>query len=350
MSTSIKQNGLSFFIFGHGHDNTLPDSGEGNKRSVDYIEYDSAYAAIDATGRYVWLAGVSEGLKKFDLLTFEEVDRGSIPAGGGIIYALYHPTNVANNYGIFFTGESEETAEVYVFNLTDNSIITHRTLINAFFMPQCDCIIVDGEVRLCTLTQSRASNYIYRFNISDIDITQYGFANNPKNASCGFITENSAFSYYEPEWFYQNKAMFGVSLSGALTWSVQASRSGGSGFPNVSQIGWGNNGYLWMPCYVNDTWCIGAFVPSSSTDFETPSPTRVFGEFPELPYMKYQNHYHVAHNTGRTKVAFTTSLGVYFSDYETLWKLTDDIHYALAANDNTIICSDGRYLTYVYRL
>lgn len=330
MSANIDIFKMKFSVFGHGFDDERSDSGDGLKIVEDVINYSASQAAIDETGQYIWLAG-GQGIKKYD-----SADLTEIPTTITGSY-LYHPNNVANNYGIAF-----QSGNVIVFDLTDDTIITQGSVTN-YPMGRADCILDESVVRFVTLGQGRVSNSIYSLDLDDLTTTINSWNN---ESSCGFVAKDKIYSYYPPEWFTQNKSLYGRNLSAGLVWIQTATEAGSAGFPNISQAGFGNE-YIWLPCYKYGKWRIGAF-PWTGADFITPKPVKVFGAFNSQPDFVSANTLNVCQNTGRTRVGFSLADGTYRSDYRDVEKVTDVRKIPLAMDDNILLCAYSSKI-YVYR-
>lgn len=331
MSGSIDIFKLKFSVFGHGFEDTRANSGDGSVMNSGKIPFLADYGAIDNTGQFVWLAS-SDGLRKYDLETLEEVSQSSVPRDTNS--RIYHPSNVANNYGLIWQG-----TDFYLIDLTSDAIIKSGT-VNVSFS-YADVLYVNGEFRFCELGQGRTQNYIHILKYSDLSLTTYAF-DNWQTGSLGWVSDTEIQAYFVPEWFYIKRQIKGVDINGVTQWYVEAQTAGASGFPNLNtEGGWGANGYMWIPCYKYGKWRMGAFAWSASDDFATPKPVKVFGSFPSRPWFIPHSRYAVVHNTGRTKTAFVTDLGVYLGDYHELIKITDDVYFPIALEDTTVICTDG---------
>ena len=134
-----------FTIFGHGYDATRNDSGTGAKEAVIH-DLTAEYCAIDETGKYAWIVGGGGRLYKLNIATWEQ-QAHSIPVVG----SLYHPCNVANNYGVIFVSNTR----VVVFDLTTGEILKDfaPSSSGTFSQPiqHCDCILVDDVIYLVIL-------------------------------------------------------------------------------------------------------------------------------------------------------------------------------------------------------
>ena len=338
MSGTIDIFKLKFSVFGHGFEDTRADSGDGAVIINKKINFDAQYGAIDSTGQFLWLAGLN-GIRKYDLETLEEIAQSSVTRDTDS--RIYHPNNVANNYGLIFQG-----TDFYLIDLTSDAVINSGT-VNASFN-YADLVYSNGKFYFVTLGKEQSQNYVYIVNESDLALTTNPF-DDWRTDCCGWVDVNKIRAGFVPSWFYQYRDICGLDASGTTVWQVNAQTAGSGGFPNINfEGGWGANGYLWIPCYKYGKWRMGAFPYSAQADFETPKPLRVFGTFPSRPWFKPGYKYAVAHSTGRNKVAFATDLGVYLGDYHDLVKITDDIQYPIAVDDQTTVTVDGTF-TYVYK-
>lgn len=333
MSGTIKAGKMCFSVFGRGYEDTRSDSGIGVIEESSIIPYGATTACIDSSGQYAWLAS-GAGVKKYDLTDLSEVTQSILT--DNIATGLYHPTNEVNNYGIAFQNNT-----VTVFDLTNDSIIITGAVSYQLEDP-CDCIIDGNTVYFCTLRQGRANNKTYTLELTTLAMTE-----NSVNGVgvCGFANKNLLMAYYVPEWFYQCKRNYAIDRAGNTVWCIEALTAGGEGFPNCNQVGFASKGRMYRPSFVYGAWRMGEY-SSGGGDFETPKPIKTFGRFPSQPTFSYA----VAHNTGRTKVAFATDIGVYKSDYTDLTLMDTDINYPVALDDNTLLCRDLQTTkTYVYR-
>lgn len=338
MSANIAIGKLKFSLFGHGYDDTRVDSGDGSTEELFEIPFGARMAAIDSTGQFAWLAN-SSGVKKYDLTDLSEVSQSILT--DGVDTAIFHPTNIANNYGIAFQNNT-----VTVFDLTNDTIIKTGAASYSPMNP-CDCIIDGNTVYFGTVNQGRTNNKTYTLDITTLSMTETSFNN---MGVCGFANKNLLMAYYIPEWYYQFKRNYGIDRAGNAVWYVDALTAGGPGFPKCNQIGFASMGKMYRPSYVFGAWRMGVYGPNGG-DFETPKPIKTFGRFPAQPQLYTNNQsYAVAHNTGRTKVAFATSLGVYKSDYHDLTLMGSTINYPVALDDNTLLARDETTVkTFVYR-
>lgn len=338
MSATIKAGDLCFSVFGRGYDDTRADSGTGAIEQTLFIPFGSKTACIDSSGQYAWLAS-NAGVKKYDLTDLSEVSQSILT--DNIATGLYHPTNETNNYGIAFQNNT-----VTVFDLTDDSIIRTGAVSYQLNNP-CDCIIDGNTVYFCTLGQGRTNNRTYTLDLTTLAMTENSFND---MGVCGFADKNVLMAYYVPEWYYQRKRNYAIDRAGNTIWYVEALTAGGSGFPNCNQVGFASKGRMYRPSFVYGAWRMGVY-SSSGGDFETPKPIKTFGRFPSQPSLYTNNYpYAVAHNTGRTKVAFASDIGVFKSDYTDLNLMDSEINYPVALDDNTLLCRDLQTTkTYVYR-
>lgn len=337
MSASIDIGKMKFSVFGRGYDDDRLDSGNGDVIVVDKIPFLANFGAIDETGQYAWLANGSD-VKKYDLTDLSEVSQTILSNVGT---SLYHPCNVANNYGVAFQGST-----CTIFDLTDDTVIISGTVTYPdVFVSD---VYLDGtKIYFATTAQGRSTNYVYSLDISDLSMTRITISN---SGIGGFANADSLYGYTPPEWYYQPAYIFGLNKSGSTLWSVTSAGQGTSAFPNISMVGYARNGRIYLPTYKYSSWRLGAY-PFRATDFETPKPIAVIGKFPEAPGLySAQTQYSVVHSIGKKKTSFGTDQGVYWTDYKDLVLLNSEISFPVAMDDNTILCkaSEESY-TYVYR-
>mgnify|MGYP002516066665 CR=1 FL=1 len=345
MSVTIDAKKLKFHVLGNGFDNVRNDSGKGTAVKIEVLNVDGQSAVIDDTETYLWLMSSSGALKKYDLETLEEVTQTTVPSDP--TYHIYHPTNVENNIGVVFKNESG-IKKVYIFDLTTDAIINSGEVdyIPTSAIKGIDCILVDNVLKIVAEVQFRNSTTLYTLNINDLTMNKYTVS----HACCGFVDDNKLYGYMVPEWFYQSKFIYGYNADGSIAWQVEGANPK---FPNLSDniSGFGNLGFIWIPCKVNDIWKLGKFVWSGSTDFQTPHPIKTIGKFDSMPNLaNYPNYYAVAHDYGRTRTVFRTSIGLYLCDYNDLELLDNSSgYYPIGIRNRTIICTDYSK-TYVMRI
>lgn len=322
---------LKFTIFGHGHDVTRNDSGQGVvSTELDLIVYS---AVIDSSGAYAWLV-TDDGLKKYSTRTWEEVEQNTIP---DTCTFIIHPNNVSNNYGIAISADGNTT---YIFDMTDDTLV--GTASGGFGSQtgyrSWDCILANGKI---LMVSKRLGN-------TNLDLTEIDLSNMTSNTTrigtklgcCGFVSDSVLYAVYEREWGYQTTTAYGIGLDGSTVWS-----SGGIN-NNTDLNYWAivGNGKLYMPVLIDNVWHYGEFSGLSTPTFSPVTPNRIFGSFdicPSLaPYLSVndRNHY-VTYNDGRTKACALTADGVLVTDFNKFDKVGDSI-IPLAMNDRMVICSD----------
>lgn len=329
MSASIGVGKLKFTVFGLGYDDERGDSGTG-LRDGGTILRQSAYAAIDETGAYCWLVEYQTGvLRKIDMLTLEEVDKGELPDHCAY---LNYPKNVPNNLGIAYdTGDDI----LYIFDLTTNEIISQGSV---EYEPtgKEDCILVDDELRFFTLTQGRARNYIKTLSIDDLSMTSVDVND---TSAIGFTDNSHLYCFYPKEWFYQKHTLYLIDRAGNPTWSITDST-----FDNIQMSGLTRDGKIYLPCLINGTWVMGEFPQTPAPDVLTPAPIRTFGEFESAPGMIIQQSLYVTYSADRNMAAFSTNGGkLYITDFEDVYEIADNGTdcMPLAISDDTLIYSDA---------
>lgn len=328
MSASIGVGKLKFTVFGTGYDDERGDSGTG-LRDGGTLSFQSTYAVIDETGAYCWIVkyGTTE-LVKYDMLTWEEVDKGDLP---DTCAYLNHPKNVPNNYGIVYKAEDG----IYIFDLTTNEIISQGTIA---FVPSGneDCILVDDEIRFATLAQGRARNWIRTLSIDDLSSTEVDLTD---TAFVGFTDDSHVYCFYPKEWFYQSHKLYLIDRAGNTVWTITQST-----FDNIYMAGLTRDGKIYLPCLIDGVWVMGEFPQTPAPDVNTPAPVRTFGEFETGPSMIIQQSLCVTYSSDRRMAAFSTDGGgLYITDFEDVYLIdengTDCV--PLAINDDTFIYNNS---------
>lgn len=326
MSATIEIGKLKFSVFGKGYENTRNNSGSG-AREGEVLNYGSRYAEIDATGRYLWLCG-DFGIRKIDTFTWEEVSMGDIPNWWGY---LNHPKNVSNNLGIICENYQQSYAGK-IFDLTTNEIISEGTFA---YPPSAgaleDCILVDDTILFATLTQGRATNYVKTLAIDDFTMTRTGEIG---RSIVGFTDNSHVYGYYPKEWFYQDNNISLITTSGSWVWDVQRSY-----FNNVAVGGITRNGKIYVASAIGGKWVLGEYPQTPAPDFDTPTPSRYFGEFSGYPNAVYSAAINVKYSTLRDMALICTSdTGIYITDFEDVYKISDaNAKMALAINDEMAV-------------
>lgn len=321
-----------FTIFGSGFDSTRNDSGVGMTEDIFRIGTVD-FGAIDETGEYVWLTDGYNYLYKYKIEGMERQTH-SVPIG-----SLYHPANVANNYGVIIPPSGDR---VIVFNLTDGTII--KTLSSSTYITDGvgETILVDDVIYYTRIVGGRGTVLIYRFDLTNETVTTASFGNVACN---GFVDENTLFMYYTPEWFHQTAVAYGVGTNGSTQWSLTASQSGGSGFNGVSITGaLCGNGKIWIPTKKGDSWVMGMYNGNSTPNLNTPRPIKTFGRFESAPALEWQYRmFNYCYTQGKTKACFATTIGTYWTDFEHLEKLgnTPSALRPVAMNDHYIFSRSG---------
>ena len=339
MSALIKEGKMCFSVFGRGYDDVRADSGEGAVEDFDRYAMGISYAVFDSTNQYVWLGcygnGHTKGLLKYEIETFEEVSH-TVPTTANEIDGLFHASNIDNNLGLVVQGSNW-----WVFDLTDDSVIANGSDANLPTYIQWsssgnDCVL-DGTTFKIT-NWSNGQYYIYSviLDYSDGSVTYTTIGTN--RGAGAFVTKDIVYMNYPTTWFYQNRVIEGVSPTGVQVWSRQAPEGGIYGFANISLNGFGQKGLLYVPTFIYASWRMGEYRGTSTPDFETPKPLRVFGKFESEPkILKF------ARSNNQKRVAFTTDIGLFYSDYEELEKISEDSDKVLAINDNYIIASQSSF-------
>lgn len=319
MSLTIENE--KFTIFGSGYEQTRNDSGEGQKEIL-VLNYQVDYACFDATGQYCWvsISTGNRGIRKLETTNWTEVNQGSVPTFYG---GLYHPTNVPNNYGLIVRSNT-----LYLFDLTTNEILKTGTVSDvASLAGTYDCVYLEDENAIRVCSTSGSSGTIYTFYLDDLTTSRVAFVGRP----CGFIDDDSIYSQQGPQWLTDYAKVYSHNANGSTDWTITATGAGGQGFPNVAVVGLARgNGYFYLPSYINGKWVMGEYL--GVPDLETPSPERVFGEFPSKPSLIVGTRYFVPYTNGRGLACFNSDLGLYVTDFNTLRRVAPS--YAPYATTN----------------
>ena len=335
MSYTIENS--KFVIFGNGYDGVRNDSGEGMNEPVIHPLNTPTHGAFDTSGEYVYLTGGST-IRKFRINPWEEVSV-NLPQGN-----IFHPTNVENNIGIICHTPGEN--KITVFNLDTGEVIKTFASIGAYPFV-ADCIMVDDDVYLVQKgsgRQTEAFRHIDLANEIDSYTSMYG-------AVSGFVDDDTVYIYRAGSWWSDPTYANGYSLSYTSQW--QGTYSTMADYP-VSMGGLCADGYLYLPSKVNDEWVMGVYDGNSVPTFEpVPNPIRTYGKFPERATLALsgKSAFYSAYTDGRTKGAFATNLGLYYTDFQNkLVKVSDNLSQPLAMSDHYIVCPYGINQVIVYKV
>lgn len=290
MSYAIEN--LKFTIFGHGHDVTRNDSGDGGVTWEKSINLNSNSACIDVTESYVWFCignQVQPRLQKYNIDTFEMEQVTTIPTN--LATRMYHPSNVENNYGIALQNEGTNT-DIYIFDLTTDEIYQHFNVdtSSTYINYNADCIMVDDIIYFSNTGQN--INTIIKLDLTNETISLYSTVNYGNGGSCGFVDDDSVYGYTDPLWFSNYAYRYGYSIDGTNLWTLQGRESGGGGFPHCYSKGFCGNGLIWLPVEIDDIWHWGSFNGNSGGDLYTPTPISIVGEFENDPeYTSFNVYY-----------------------------------------------------------
>lgn len=348
MSALIDVEKLKFSVFGHGFEDERNDSGEGVEEDSDRYAMGASSAVFDSTGQYAWIGcygnGHSAGLLKYDMDDdFNELVH-SVPTSSTACVVL-HASNVANNYGLVIQG-----TDYIVFDLTNDTVVASGSDANL-----SSHIMWNGTPYDCYLdgTKFLISQYLYTqstgHEVVTIDYSAntvtYTTTTGAKRAGGGFINQNYMYLHYSPEWFYQNKYIEAVNMSGSQLWGYQAPQTGDDGFANVHMGGFGKNGKLYCPTKIYGSWRLGEYNGLSVPNFNAPKPKAIIG--------KAENKFSIkmfAFTHEKTRVAFTTpELGIFVTDFKDLEKISDDTFSVLAISDKYIIADESGFHINVYK-
>ena len=309
MSANLIAHKIDFSVFGRGYDDARGNSGNGSKKAVTNLGWLwTTCAVFDETGQYCWVrtdASGNQALRKYRTDTWDSVDAGNISTGYSYII---HPCNVANNLGYAWNDSSS-----VLFDLTTNEIIVSSENHIPYASGRFECVLVDGKIRVTTMGQSRATNHIYIIDTEDLSITDVTYT----GGCCGYVNDSGIYCYYEPMWFsdhgWRSKKN---AVSGADVWFVSSQGSGSGAFANSAWQGLTGHGNIYLPSYIGGKWVMGAYNASSTPDFETPTPSRTFGEFSTHP--GFRGQYYSAYTDGKELAAWTTDIGLFVTDFENL--------------------------------
>lgn len=322
---------LKFTIFGHGHDVTRNDSGQGVvSKELDLTVYS---AVIDTTGAYAWLV-TDDGLKKYSTRTWTEVEQDTIPDD---CHFVVHPSNIENNYGI---ATSADGNTAYVFDMTDDTLICSvlGTFDSTSGVRSWDCILVGNKIYMINRYTGNTNTVL---QVIDIDNESYNESVSINGVGVyGFIDDSLIYGVYTREWFYETSCVYAFNFSGVAEWS----NTGINRNDNISQDAIPANGKIYMPVLIDDTWHFGEFDGTSNPTFSPVTPIRTFGSFETIPtlipYISGNNRTpYFCFNDGRTKCCMLTSEGVLLTDFHNV-EAIDSAKIPLAMNDQIIIVSD----------
>lgn len=325
MSGIINAKKSSFVVFGSGFELNRDNSGEG-QREPDIRPFRNATTgAINETGQFVWLSDRYNYINKISIKDWT-IESHNVHVG-----SIHHPCNVANNIGL-----SIHQDQTTVFNLTTGEVI--KTLSGLYVGDIADCILIDDVIYLVEITNNRSTVGVYKIDLENETATQYSTIG--QRTSCGFVDNDTMYMVYPAPWFSDYNAIYGYGLGGGTQWSRTASVAGGSGFAKVALHALCGNGHIYAFSNVNGGWKLGVYDGNSAPDFNTPSPIRTFGEFASKPNLEWatgRNNY--VYNQGKTKSAFATNIGTFYTDFSKVVKLTSSpsLLKPLAMDDHTIV-------------
>jgi len=337
MSATINSGKLKFSVFGNGFEETRNDSGYGGKTDQRIIWYNSDTAVIDQSGEYFWHtqgggSGTMTWIAKRKISDLSSVSIGSIPYTKTY---LYHPTNIENNIGIAFQNFGNN-ADVYIFDLTDNTIDKHFNVNTGSFYDNAtaDCIKV-GDIYYFTL---RGSGNCITYKLDPINET-FAVYSNPyfnNGAGCGFVDNDTIYAFNNPVWFSDYGHRYGININGVYQWDIVAPNAGGSGFPNTHERALCENGYIWLPTKVNNIWRWGKYDGNTGAGMTIPSPLKIIGKFGDTN--PTYDDFHIAYEDGHKRCAYVhATMGTFFTDFEEVEKVTDEYWKPLAMNDHYLI-------------
>ena len=342
MSANITS--MKFSVFGRGYDDTRADSGDGAVIDVNKYAMGAAYAVFDNTNQYLWIGcfgnGHAKGLLKYDVETFEE-EAHTIPTTANEIDGLFHATNIDNNLALVTQGSNW-----WVFDLTDETIVasgSDSTLANyiTWVGTPFDCTLNGTVFQITNVTDGQYYIYSITLDYSDGTVTYTQIGTNRTSGT--FVSKDTIYMAYPTTWFYQNRVIEGVSPDGTQVWWRQAPEGGSLGFANVSLNGIGCKGRLYVPTYIYSSWRMGEYNGTRTPDFDTPKPARFFGKFESKPNIKS-----FVRSNDQKRIAFSTDIGMFCSNFEDLERITETNEKVLAINDSYIVTKLNDFYINVY--
>lgn len=323
MSATI--NYSKYVIFGSGFDATRNNSGEGEKEPDIRPFKNATTGAIDETGQFVWLSDEYNYINKISIKDWT-IESHNVHVG-----SIYHPCNVANNIGL-----SIHQDQTTVFNLTTGEVI--KTLSGLYLNGIADCILIDDVIYLVKIMNGRSTVKVYKVDLENDTATEY--SSTSQRTSCGFVDNDTIYMVYPAPWFSDYSVIYGYGLGGGTQWSRTASSSGSGGFANVALHALCGNGHIYAFSNVNGGWRLGEYDGNSAPNFDIPRPTRTFGEFVSKPNLEWQtNKNNYVYNQGKTKSAFATDIGTFYTDFSKVVKLTNSpsLLKPLAMDDHVVV-------------
>lgn len=346
MSATISPNKLKFSIFGNGFDDTRKDSGYGNINYSKWIAGSVDTACIDQSETFYWLSCPydAEHLIKGRIDNQEHETITTIPTN--TLTKLFHPSNIANNYGVAVQNFGEN-ADVYIFDLTTDQIYKHFTAGIGGLDDTLDCIMVGDKIYL-----ARVGNPNLDILCIDTDNETVYYTSNVSvygGSGVCFVDNNTFYGVQSAIWFTDYERRFGYGLDGSVQWEVQAPVQGGDGFPRCKGGALGGNGYIYVPVKIDNNWKYGKFNGNTGGDFYTPDPISTFGDFGDTD-PSYSNMY-ISYNNGRTWVSFDNNdLGLMATNYDTVLTLASGKWGSLATSDHFVIAhSENNVYTDLFR-
>lgn len=313
---------LKFTIFGHGYDATRNDSGTGEIEPTIH-DMTAEYCAIDETGTYAWIVGGGR-LSKIKISDWSS-EPHSLP-----VAPLYHPCNVANNYGVLFSD-----SRIVIFDLTSGEILHDISGTFSSRVGTVDCILVDDVIYIVKTSVARANATVVQISLENESVSYSASISGV--SCCGFSSDSLVYGYWAKEWFSQVSSIYSWTLNGAMEWSYTE--------PSTSEVftakvhGLCGNGYLYLPTPEEGKWKLGEYLADIAPNLIAPLPSRTFGEFATSP--EFTANY--CYNNGKTKAVFQTNhSGTYktyltdFTDFRELDESISDL-VPLAMNNRLVI-------------
>lgn len=338
MSLTIENE--KFTIFGSGYEQTRNDSGEGMPEPDIHLLNGINYGAIDETGEFVWLSD-GGNIYKFRIRPWENVGH-SIGSG-----SVFHPCNVENNIGL-----ASATSTNKVFNLTTGEVIKTIESGGGFSGWKCDSILVDDAIYLNIRNTQRNGLSLYKVDIENETVSL--MLDEYNRLGCGFVDDDTIYSVFQAEWFSDYTRIYGYGFSGGVQWSGVSTDEDRLFSKVDTSNGICGNGFIFVPSLVEGKWRLGMYGGNSTPDFLTPTPIKTIGEFASKPSLEWQfRNVDICFNQGKTKCAFATSIGTFYTDFDKkLVKLSDtpSDFIPLAMDDHTIVGRRGNNQIVVQRI
>lgn len=340
MSYNIEN--LSFTIFGHGHDSTRNDSGDG----MTTFLYSCDYAAFDNTGRYLWVVTKSgeredQKIRKLDTTTWEEVPHAfenvdvHTESTSGFLVGI---ENTNSNLGVLVIGASR----IVVFDLTTdeiyNDISGNLYRIDSDYAPRAT--LVGDVIRIIGASVDQSK---YRAPFATINLTNNTYAMNDQSGGwtiSGFYNDTDIT--FANRNYGDRKALWGAVINaGASVTQLWGDFSIYN--EDITLESFASNNNLYFPTKINGIWRFGKYpIPP---DLDTPSPIGSIGIDANTIVSP------PVYTRGRTWASFLmsdNSLAVTdFTNYGILYTGDSPSLIPMAMGDDLIVCAGSDGYTYL---